>query len=137
MSPLLIQRTIFVALLISAGVVYEFIHALNQGMSLEKARTVAVTTMVFFQFFQAINSRSEVQSLFRMNPLGNPFLFVGILASIGAQLAAIYVPALQWLFRLEPIMPLEWIRIGLISVTVIIAVEIDKLVRRHTNSTKS
>jgi hypothetical protein len=57
--------------LISAGVIYTFIHALNQGESLEKARTIAVTTMVLFQFFQAFNSRSELRSLFRMNHLGN------------------------------------------------------------------
>lgn len=129
-NRLLVERTIFVALLIAAGVIYVFIDSLNRGMSLEKARTIAVTTMVFFQFFQAFNSRSEMRSLFRMNPMGNPFLFFGTLAAIGAHLAAIYLPAMQWLFRMEPISPMEWMRIGLISVTVIILVEIDKLVRR-------
>jgi magnesium-transporting ATPase (P-type) len=129
-NRLLIERTILVALLISAGVIYEFIHALNQGVSLEKARTIAVTTMVFFQFFQAFNSRSEMQSLFRMNPLGNPFLFFGTITAFLAQLAAIYLPAMQWLFRMEPIMPMEWLRIGLVSLTVVILVEIDKFLRR-------
>jgi magnesium-transporting ATPase (P-type) len=119
-----------VALVISVGIIYEFIHALNQGMSLEKARTIAVTTMVFFQFFQAFNSRSETQSLFRMNPLGNPFLFFGSIAAFLAHLAAIYVPFMQWIFRMEPIMPMEWLRIGLVTVTVVIAVEIDKFFRR-------
>lgn len=129
-NRLLVERTIIVGLLISAGVVYEFIHSLNEGMSLEKSRTIAVTVMVFFQFFQAFNSRSEMQSLFRMNPLGNPFLFFGTLAAFGAHLAALYVPALQWVFRMEPITPVEWLRILLISVTVVVVVEIDKLVRR-------
>jgi Ca2+-transporting ATPase len=129
-NRLLVERTIIVGLLISAGVVYEFIHSLNEGMPLEKARTIAVTVMVFFQFFQAFNSRSEMQSLFRMNPLGNPFLFFGTLAAFGAHLAALYVPALQWVFRMEPITPVEWLRILLISVTVVVVVEIDKLVRR-------
>lgn len=129
-NRLLVERTIYVALLIAAGVIYVFIDSLNRGLSLEKARTIAVTTMVFFQFFQAFNSRSEMRSLFRMNPMGNPFLFFGTLAAIGAHLAAIYLPAMQWLFRMEPISPMEWMRIGLISVTVIILVEIDKLVRR-------
>jgi Ca2+-transporting ATPase len=127
---LLVERTVLVALLISGGVSYEFIHALNQGVTLEKARTIAVTTMVFFQFFQAFNSRSEMQSLFRMNPLGNPFLFFGTIAAFGAHLAAIYLPVMQWVFRMEPIMPMEWLRIGLVSVTVIILVEIDKFLRR-------
>jgi magnesium-transporting ATPase (P-type) len=130
-NRLLVERTILVALLISAGVIYEFIHALNQGVSLEKARTIAVTTMVFFQFFQAFNSRSETQSLFRMNPLGNPFLFFGTIAAFLAQLAAIYLPFMQWIFRMEPIMPMEWLRIGLVSVTVVIVVEIDKFLRRR------
>ncbi|MBM4286677.1 MAG: HAD-IC family P-type ATPase [Deltaproteobacteria bacterium] len=129
-NRLLIERTVVVALVISAGIVYEFIHALNAGMSLEKARTIAVTTMVFFQFFQAFNSRSEIQSLFRMNPLGNPFLFFGTLAAFGAHLAAIYVPAMQWIFRMEPLTGIDWLRIGLISLTVVIVVEIDKLLRR-------
>jgi Ca2+-transporting ATPase len=129
-NRLLVERTIIVGLLISAGIIYAFIHALNQGMSLEKARTIAVTTMVFFQFFQAFNSRSEIHSLFMMNPLGNPFLFFGTIAALLAHLAAIYLPAMQWLFRMEPLNPTDWLRIILISVTVIIAVEIDKLIRR-------
>jgi len=131
MSRHLIERTIFVALLISTGVVYEFIHALNQGVSLEKARTIAVTTMVFFQFFQAWNSRSEMQSLFTMNPLGNPFLFFGTIAAFLAHLAAIYSPIMQWIFRMEPIGAMEWLRIGLISLTVVIAIEVDKWLRRR------
>jgi magnesium-transporting ATPase (P-type) len=131
MSRFLIERTILVALLISAGVVFEFIHALNQGVSVEKARTIAVTTMVFFQFFQAWNSRSELHSLFSMNPLGNPFLFFGTIAAFLAHLAAIYVPAMQWIFRMEPIVAMEWLRIGLMSLTVVIAVEIDKWLRRR------
>jgi Ca2+-transporting ATPase len=131
MSRLLIERTILVALIISAGIVYEFVHALHQGASLEKARTIAVTTMIFFQFFQAYNSRSELHSLFNMNPLGNPFLFFGTIAAFIAHLAAIYLPAMQWIFRLEPIGAMEWLRIGLVSVTVVIAVEIDKWLRRQ------
>lgn len=131
MSRLLIQRTILVSLIISAGVVYEFVHALNQGLDIDKARTIAVTTMVFFQFFQAFNSRSETFSLFTMNPLGNPFLFFGVIASILAHLAAIYLPTMQWLFRMEPISALEWLRIGVASFTVIVLVEIDKWLRRR------
>lgn len=130
MSRLLVERTIYIGLLISAGVVYEFVYALKAGMPLEKARTIAVTTMVFFQFFQAWNSRSELQSVFRLNPFSNPFLLFGILASIGAQVAAIYLGPMQWLFRMEPIGLVEWMRIILVSLSVIILVEFDKLVRR-------
>lgn len=131
MSRLLIERTIIVGLLISAGVVYNFIASLNAGDSLEKARTVAVTTMVFFQFFQAWNSRSEYQTIFKINPLSNPFLFFSMIAAFLAQLSVIYVPALQWIFRTEPISMNEWLQILMVSVTVVLVVEVDKWLRRR------
>ena len=131
MSRILIERTIVVGLIISAGVVYNFVTALNQGDSIEKARTVAVTTMVFFQFFQAWNSRSELQSIFRIKLLSNPFLFFSLIAAFLAQLSVIYVPAFQWVFRTEPIIMGEWLRILMVSATVVLVVELDKLMRRR------
>jgi Ca2+-transporting ATPase len=137
MSRLLVERTLLVGGLIAAGVVYNFIAALNAGDSLAKARTVAVTTMVFFQFFQAWNSRSELRSIFSVKPMSNPFLFFSMLAAFLAQLAVIYVPALQWLFRTEPISLDEWLRILLVASSVIAAVEADKFFRRKNKSTYS
>jgi P-type Ca2+ transporter type 2C len=134
MSRLLIERTVLVGILIAAGVVYNFMGSIASGASLEKARSMAVTTMVFFQFFQAWNSRSELQSVFKMNLMSNPFLFYSMLAAFFAQLAFLYVPAMQWLFRTEPITAQEWLRILMISSTVIIVVEIDKWLRRRSRS---
>jgi len=130
MSKQLIQRTIIVGFLISTGVVFNYLTALNEGYSLEKARTVAVTTMVFFQFFQAWNSKSEYESIFKINPLNNPFLFISLISAFFAQLAVLYVPLLQYIFRTEPITTNEWIQILLVSLSVIIVVEIDKFLRR-------
>ncbi|NUO06895.1 MAG: cation transporting ATPase C-terminal domain-containing protein, partial [Candidatus Brocadia sinica] len=103
--------------------------ALNEGVSIEKARSVAMTTMVFFQFFQAWNSRSERRSVFRINPLSNPFLFYSMIAAFFAQLAVLYVPTLQWVFRTEPLTTREWVNVGAITVIIVIAVEIDKWIR--------
>jgi Ca2+-transporting ATPase len=131
MSRVLIQRTAIVGTLIAAGVVSSFHHALALGEHLDQARTVAVTTMVFFQFFQTWNSRSESESVFRMSPLSNPLLFFAILASVFAQLAMIHVPAFRWIFQTEPLTAEEWIRVFALSLTVIVVVEIDKAVRRR------
>ena len=131
MSRLLVERTILVGLVISAGVVWNYWSALQEGASLEGARTMAVTTMVFFQFFQAWNSRSEHESIFRMNLLSNPFLFYSLIAAFVAQLAFIYAPPLQWIFRTESITAADWLRIVLVSSTVILVVEIDKWLRRR------
>ncbi|WP_141266767.1 cation-transporting P-type ATPase [Thermodesulfovibrio sp. Kuro-1] len=131
MSRLLIERTIIVGALISAGIVFNFINALESDASLERARTVAVTTMVFFQFFQAWNSRSEYESIFKISLLSNPFLFLSLIAATIAQLAFIYVPTLQWIFRTEPISIKDWHNVLLVALSVIIVVEIDKWLRRR------
>ncbi|MGC8907564.1 MAG: cation-translocating P-type ATPase [Desulfomonilaceae bacterium] len=132
MSKLLVERTILVGLVIAAGVVYNFWESLNSGASLEKARTIAVTTMVFFQFFQAWNSRSEFQSVFKVSLTSNPFLLFALLAAFLAQIAFLYVPSLQWMFRTEPLSVFDWIRVMGVAVTVILVVEIEKWMRRKT-----
>ncbi|GAB4388115.1 MAG: cation-transporting P-type ATPase [Thermodesulfovibrionales bacterium] len=132
MSRLLIERTVLVSVLISAGVIYTFVDSLQRTGSLDHARTVAVTTMVFFQFFQAWNSRSEQRSVFRMRLLGNPFLFFSMVAAFFAQLAVLYVPPLQFVFRTVPLTGGEWAEISMVALTVVVAVEIDKGIRRRT-----
>jgi len=134
MSRLMLQRSILVGIIISAGVVYTFRAALAEGASLEHARTVAMTTMVLFQFFQAWNSRSEIQSVFRVNPLSNPFLFYSMVAAFLAQIAVVYAPPLQWVFRTDSLTGFEWVRIVIVALAVIVVVEIDKLMRRSRDS---
>lgn len=130
LSPLMLQRTLLMGVTMAAGTIFMFITSLDSGESLEKSRTIALTTMVFFQFYQAANCRSAKQSIFSMNLFGNPLLTYSIIAAFFAQLAVIYVPAFQWIFRTEPIGIVEWLQIGLVTSTIILAVEIDKLVRR-------
>lgn len=131
MSSLMIQRTILMGIILAAGTLFMFISYLKSGASLEKARTIALTTMVFFQFYQAFNCRSETQSIFKMSPMSNPFLFYSMIAAFLAQLAVIYVPALQWVFRTEPIATGDWLQILMVSASVIVVVEADKFLRRR------
>jgi len=131
MSRLMVERSVLVGLIISAGVIFNFVSALDDGGSLERARTIAVTTMVLFQFFQAWNSRSELQSIFKINPLSNPFLFYSMVLAFLAQLAVVYLPPLQWVFRTEPLAGTEWLQITLVALTVVVVVEVDKAIRRR------
>lgn len=131
LTSLMVQRTLFMGTIMAVGTVFMFISNLSSGVPLEQARTVALTTMVFFQFYQALNCRSETKSIFTMNPMSNPFLFFSMIAAFFAQLAVLYVPALQWVFRTVPLTPKEWVSIGIITSTIVIAIEIDKMIRRR------
>jgi Ca2+-transporting ATPase len=130
LSRLIIQRTLLMGIIMAVGTLFIFITYLKAGIPLERARTAALTTMVFFQFYQAFNCRSETQSIFKMRLMTNPFLFFSMIAALFAQMAVIYVPALQWLFRTVPLSVNEWIQIALITIAIIVAVEIDKAIRR-------
>jgi magnesium-transporting ATPase (P-type) len=136
MSRVLVQRTVIVGLLISAGVVIKFAYSLQAGMSLEKARTIAMTTMVFFQFFQAWNSRSETKSIFQIGVFTNPYLAYGLAASVMAHIAAIYAPPFQWLLSTEPVAGFEWLLIVAMSLSVIVVVEFDKWMRSGAKPTR-
>lgn len=130
MSRLMVERSILVGFIIAAGVIYTFYDALYRNETIEHARTISMTTMVLFQFFQAWNCRSEKESVFQINPLSNQFLFYSMVAACLAQIAVIYVPFLQWVFRTEALTALEWVKITIVALTVIVAVEIDKVIRR-------
>ena len=130
MSRLVIQRTVLMGIIMAVGTLFVFITRLEDGVSLERARTAALTTMVLFQFYQAMNCRSETQSVFRMSMLSNPFLFISIIAAFLAQIAILYLPAFQWIFRTVPLNIHEWSEIVLVTVTILAAVETDKYIRR-------
>jgi Ca2+-transporting ATPase len=129
LSSLMVQRTLLMGITLAAGTLFLFISNLNAGVPLERARTIALTTMVFFQFYQAFNCRSETRSVFRMSPISNPLLFISMIAAFLAQLSVIYVPAFQWVFRTVPITINEWVQIFMVSTTIILVVEMDKWIR--------
>ena len=130
LSKLMVQRTLLMGAIMALGTLYIFITAINDGVSLDRARTAALTTMVFFQFYQALNCRSETQSIFTMSPMSNPYLFYAMIAAFFAQMAVLYLPALQWVFRTVPLTMNEWLEIGVVTSTIVIIVEIDKWIRR-------
>jgi Ca2+-transporting ATPase len=86
--------------------------------------------MVIFMALHAGNSRSEHQSVFSVSPLSNPFLLVATAAAVGVHVAALYLKPTQFVLRVEPLDLATWVRILGLSVTILIAMEIDKAVRR-------
>jgi len=61
----------------------------------------------------------------------NPFLLFALLVATLAQVAFLYVPSLQWIFRTEPLSTFDWMRVIGVAATVILLVEIDKWIRRR------
>jgi Ca2+-transporting ATPase len=135
MSGLLWERTVLSGIVMAVGTLALFDWA--RDGSLAEAQTVALTTMVVFQVFQAGNARSETQSVFLRSPVSNPFLFYATAAALTIHIAAIYAPPTQTLLDLEPIDFEAWPRMLLVASTVLAAVELHKLIRRPAHPSYS
>ena len=125
------ERVGLAGLVMGAGMLLMFRWELDSTGSLIKAQTVALTTMVVFQVFQAGNSRSETESVFHRSPFSNKLLLVATIAALGIHIAALYLPPTQYVLRVEPIGLTAWLRIVVIATSILVAMEIHKALRRQ------
>ena len=106
LSRFVIQRTVVVALLMTAGAIalfhWEYSKEIRAGLAervaLAEAQTMAVTTVIMFQVFYMLNCRSLKSSLFTIGVFTNPAVFAGILGILLLQAAFIYVPFMHTVF---------------------------------------
>lgn len=136
-SRLLWERTAVAGLVMAAGTLFLFRWELDQTGSLERAQTVALTTLVVFMMFHVGNSRSEYESAFQKSPMSNPFLFVATAAAFLVHFAALYLPPTQFVLRVEPIDRDAWSRIVLVASSILVAVEMHKFLRRGMQPTNT
>jgi P-type Ca2+ transporter type 2C len=96
----------------------------NRGI--RHAQTLAFTTLVFYQLFNAFNARSEDRSAFHTLSL-NRWLWIAVLVSIALQVAVIHAPFLQQAFRTVPLDLRDWLVCVAVASTVLWAMELKKL----------
>ena len=132
----LLWRIAFVSVILMGGTFGLYLWETQQGASIEHARTVAVNTLVMFQVFYLLNSRYITASIFRWDRFtGNPYVLIAIAVLIVLQLGFTYLAPMQSLFGTAAIDLAMWLRILVVSSTVLFLVELEKaLVRRRTAS---
>ncbi len=131
LDRLLWERVGIAGLVMATGMLVLFRLELDATGSLIQAQTVALTTMVVFQVFQAGNARSEHESVLHRNPFSNPFLFAATAAALGIHIAALHLPPTQYVLRVEPIDLGSWMRIVIVASSILVAMELHKLARRR------
>jgi Ca2+-transporting ATPase len=94
-------------------------------------QTMAFTVLVFAQLFHSLAIRSERYSLFGTDFFSNPAILIAVLGTVLAQLAVIYVPALNAIFNTAPLSANELGLCFAAGAVVLVVVEIEKLVRRQ------
>ncbi len=96
----------------------------------EKARTMAMVTLTCCQWITALNCRSTELSLFSLSPLSNRWLAGALIGIFVTQIALLYVPVLQEIFKTTPLQSTDWYLVVGVAGVLLAAEELRKYVRR-------
>ena len=105
------------------------VDAMGHDAQMVEARTMGFTILVFAQLFNAIASRSHLQSAF-VGLFSNKWLWGAIGLSIVLQLFVIYVPFLNTAFGTTPLPPMAWLECIGLAFFVLVASEVRKVFLR-------
>jgi Ca2+-transporting ATPase len=97
-------------------------------------QTMVLCVIAFSQLAHALAIRSESESLFTQGLFSNLPLLGAVAATLLLQLALVYVPWLNDLFRTHPLSPMELGATLLVGSIVFGAVEVEKWFRRRNKS---
>jgi Ca2+-transporting ATPase len=97
-------------------------------------QTMVFTVLCLTQLGHVLAIRSEKESLFKIGLFSNKYLFGAVMLTFLLQLATIYVPALNPIFKTSPLTAQELAVTLALSSLIFIAVEIEKFfIRRKEN----
>ncbi len=115
-------KIIIAGVVMTVGTLVLYYLELTNGAGTLKATTIAFTVFVMFQIFNVFNCRAEKFSNF-----SNKFLVVAIGLSFLLQLAVIYIPFLQGVFRTTALSIIDWVAILVVASLIFVS---DWLVER-------
>ncbi len=123
------QHALWVGLLIGGLSLLAQAWALHVGTPHWQSMVFTVLTLA--QMTQALAVRSETQSLFSQGIFSNPAMLGAVLLTFVLQLAVLYVPFLQPIFKTTPLSLSELAFCLALSAVVFVAVEIEKALARR------
>ena len=126
----LVMRIVVVGLLLLISTFGLFNWMLEQGRSIEAARTIAANMLVFGELFYLFNCRSLRYSMIKLGIFSNHWLLVGVTLMILAQILFTYSPTMNLLFGSAPLGSAEWALVLVGGLFIYSVVDIEKWIRR-------
>jgi len=129
LSPFLLWRIGFVALLLLAGTMATFYGQRTAGAEIEQARTAAVNALVVFEAFYLFNARRLRRGVVdREGFLGSRAVLISVTLVLVFQLVFTYAPFMQVLFDTRPIGALTWLAIVAAGAAIFAVIEVEKAI---------
>jgi Ca2+-transporting ATPase len=110
---------------------------LEISMGNDRWETMVFTVIVWGQLTTALAVRSEKQSLFRLGLFTNKAMLGAVAAGVALQLAVIYVPSLNPIFKTAPLTAGELLLCTVLSFVPLIAIEMEKFAKKEKRLIKS
>jgi Ca2+-transporting ATPase len=115
------------------GTILVFSYALQEYPGdHDHARTLAFTTFVFFQLFNAFNCRSDQYPLTKIGVFSNRYLIGAVVFCALLQICVLYTSPLQLIFDTVPLGVHDWVIVLSVSAMVFVIVEGMKVIRNRT-----
>ncbi len=133
LSGFFVWRVLLVSVLMMTGALGLFLWELDQGTSIETARTMAVNAVVVAEMFYLFNSRSILRPVMNVAGMtGNRYVLLAIAACIPLQLAYTHLPAMQAIFDSKALTLLEWGKVLAAGMLVFFVAELEKYFIRRS-----
>ena len=97
------------------------------------ANTMAFATLVFGELTRAFAVRSETRSIFSIGVFSNSAMNKAFVVSLAMQLAVLFIPFLQEIFKVQSLTGTEWVIVIALSLVPLIVSEITKAFRRKNS----
>lgn len=101
----------------------------NPNIADGTANTMAFATLVFGELTRAFAVRSETRSIFSIGVFSNSAMNKAFSVSLALQLAVLFIPFLQEIFKVQSLTGMEWLIVILLSLVPLIVSEITKAFR--------
>ena len=97
----------------------------NKLYGLEVGRTMAFLSLGLLELVHSFNIKSE-ESIFKTGLFENKYLVGALILGTILQVGVVCIPAFANIFKLAPLNGAQWLYVGIISISPIIIMEIQK-----------
>ena len=131
LSGFLLWRLLLVTVTGTAATLGFFLWEMENGASVETARTVAVNVLVMSEITYLFAARHLLAPAIGPTLFDNKAIWIAVGVAVAAQMAFTYLPAMHRLFGTASLGAPEWARIVAAAVAVAFLVEAEKGLRRR------
>ncbi len=136
-NKIMISRVIVGGLYMGISAFILFYTLLQYGYSEDMARNITLLLMVLFENVHVFNSRTENNSIFKIDHRKNKFLWISVIAAQGIHIISMHNPFMQSVLNLQPVNLKMWGILLVVAVILMAVMEIEKIIRKKQKTSSS